>query len=174
MLAYFTTEERGLSDRLLAALADRLRARGLRLAGAVQVNVDRPGSHRCDMDLHVLTGSDVVRISQNLGRESRGCRLDPGGLERAVGLVAAALDARPDLLIVNKFGKQEAEGRGFRPLIGEALAREVPVLTAVSASNRAAFLDFCDGFAEELPPDPAALEAWVAGFAPPGRLVSAG
>lgn len=174
MLGYFTTEERGLSDRLLAALAERLRARGLRLAGAVQVNVPRPGSHRYDMDLHVLTGSDVVRISQNLGRESRGCRLDPGGLERAVGLVAAALDAGPDLMIVNKFGKQEAEGRGFRPLIGEALARDVPVLTSVGASNRVAFLDFCDGFAEELNPDLATLEAWVTGLAPAGRLAPTG
>lgn len=174
MLAYFTTGERGLSDRLLAELSEDLRARGLRLAGAVQINVERPESHRCDMDLHVLTGTDVVRISQNLGRESRGCRLDPGGLERAVGLVAAALDDGPDLLIVNKFGKQEAEGRGFRPLIGEALARDVPVLTAVSAPNRAAFVEFCEGFAEELPPDLVALTAWVDGFAPPGRRASAG
>lgn len=174
MLAFFTAEGRGASDRLLADLAGRLRGRGLRLAGAVQVNVDRPDSHRCDMDLHVLTGAEVVRISQNLGREARGCRLDAGGLERAVGLVAAALDAGADLLIVNKFGKQEAEGRGFRPLIGEALAREVPVLMAVSASNRAAFLAFSEGFAEELRPDPAVLEDWAISLAAPGLRASAG
>ena len=167
MLAYFTTTERGLSDRMLSALAAELQARGLRLAGAVQVNTDRPGSHRCDMDLHVLAGADVVRISQSLGRESRGCRLDPGGLERAVGLVGSALESGADLMIVNKFGKQEADGRGFRPLIAEAMARDIPVLTAVGTSNRAAFAAFSDGIAEELPTDMAALRSWV------GRVVTA-
>lgn len=174
MLAFFSTAERGMSDRLLAALAAQLRGRGLRVAGAVQVNVDRPDSPRCDMDLHVLTGDEVVRISQNLGRESRGCRLDPGGLERAVGLVAAALDNGPDLLIVNKFGKQEVDGRGFRPLIGEALARDIAVLTAVSAGNRAAFLDFCDGYAEELAADATALRDWAEALARPDPVVAAG
>ena len=163
MLAFFTSTERGQTDRLMAEIAERLRARGLRLAGAVQVNVERPDSPRCDMELHVLTGTDVVRISQNLGRASRGCRLDADGLERAVGLVEAALTQGPDLVIVNKFGKQEADGRGFRPLIGEALVRDIPVLTAVGPSNRAAFLAFCEEFAEELPPDADALCDWVLG-----------
>lgn len=162
MLAFFTSTERGQTDRLLANVADRLRGGGVHLAGAIQINVERPDSPRCDMELHVLDGNQCVRISQNLGRASRGCRLDADGLERAVGLVQAALAAGPDLLIVNKFGKQEADGRGFRPLIGEALAACIPVLTAVGPSNRAAFLDFCDGIAEEMPADPDALCDWYA------------
>lgn len=174
MLAYFTTTERGRADRLLVEVTERLRAAGARLAGGVQVNVERPGSHRCDMELHILTGAETIRISQNLGPGSRGCRLDPGGLERAVGLVDAALDARPDLLIVNKFGKQESDGRGFRPLIGKALANDIPVLTSVGPVNRAAFTDFCGGIAEELPADADAICAWYAALAQPHRIVPAG
>jgi hypothetical protein len=161
MLAYFTGAARGSGDRLLVEVVTRLQGQGLRLCGSVQFNSESPGAARCDMDLRLLTGADTVRISQNLGRASTGCRLDPGALERAVGLVAATLDAAPDLLVVNKFGKQEVEGRGFRPLIGEALARGIPVLTSVTAGNRAAFLAFCDGLAEELVPSVDAICGWA-------------
>lgn len=160
MLAFFSTQGRGASDRLLAELANRLRADGVRMAGAVQVNTERPGQKHCDMELHVLDGTDVLRISQNLGRGARGCRLDPDGLERTVALVEASLSRPVDLMIVNKFGKQELDGRGFRPLIGQALSQDVPVLTSVTGANRAAFLDFSDGLAEELPAELGALLDW--------------
>lgn len=160
MLGFVSPEGRGAADRLLADAAGPLRDEGVRLAGAVQVNVERATQHRCDMELHVLSGHDVIRISQYLGRAARGCRLDPDGLERAAGLVEAALERPTDLMIVNKFGKQEAEGRGFRPLIGMALAAGIPVLTAVNAANRGAFLEFSGGVAEEIPAERDAILTW--------------
>ncbi|ARE41845.1 hypothetical protein RGUI_3704 [Rhodovulum sp. P5] len=161
MLAFFSTEGRGAADALIAGVAERLRAEGVRLAGAVQRNIDRPDRARCDMVLEVLDGTGTIPISQNLGAMATACRLDPRGLERAVGLAAAAVArADVDLLIVNKFGKQEAEGRGFRPVIGEAMAAGLPVLTTVNTENRAAFLAFSEGIAEELPPDPDRILAW--------------
>ncbi|MGR3494717.1 DUF2478 domain-containing protein [Citreimonas sp.] len=160
MLGYVVSEGRGEGDRLIHAVATRLRAAGVPLAGAVQTNEDRDPTRKCDMDLHILSGHDVVRISQDLGRLSRGCRLDPDGLERAAGLVAAALADGPALLIVNKFGKQEIDGRGFRPLIGDALAEGIPVLTAVNRGNVDAFLDFAADLAEPLPGDVDAIIAW--------------
>jgi hypothetical protein len=66
-----------------------------------------------------------------------------------------------DLLIVNKFGKHEAEGRGFRDVIAEALAMEIPVLVGLNSLNRPAFEDFAEGLATQLPPEPSALMAWV-------------
>ncbi|HCK08169.1 MAG TPA: 3-dehydroquinate dehydratase, partial [Rhodobacter sp.] len=39
-------------------------------------------------------------------------------LEQAVGLVMISLaQQKSDMLIINKFGKQEVDGRGFRPAI---------------------------------------------------------
>lgn len=164
MFGYITMTQPGAADALLFDLAVRLRARGLRLAGAVQRNVDRDPARRCDMDLHVLTAGAVVRISQNLGSQARGCRLDAAGLEQAVGLVGAALgsgpDDVPDLLLVNKFGKQEVDGRGFRPLIAQALLQDIPVLTAVSSGNLAGFRAFADDMADSVPATPEAVEAW--------------
>ncbi|MBM2577882.1 DUF2478 domain-containing protein [Jannaschia sp. Os4] len=164
-LGYTTTTERGALDPLLARLADEAGRAGLRLAGVVQVNRERPGA-RCDMDVRVLPDGPQVRISQSLGPHARGCRLDPEGLERAVGAAQARLDTC-DLLIVNKFGKAEAEGCGFRPLIGEALARGVPVIVGVGAANVGALEAFADGLGERIAPDAGALLDWARRAAEP-------
>ncbi|MCU9848848.1 DUF2478 domain-containing protein [Defluviimonas sp. WL0024] len=162
MLGYVIAEGRGAADRVLAEVARQLHDEGWPLAGAVQVNSERGEMHHCDMDLHVLAADRIVRISQNLGALAKGCRLDPSGLEQAVGIVEAALDAtpRPRLLIVNKFGKQEIDGRGFRPVIGRALASGVPVLTAVNAANLPGFEAFAHEFAEPIPLDFSAILGW--------------
>jgi hypothetical protein len=62
---------------------------------------------------------------------------------------------------VNKFGKQEAQGRGFRTLIAEALSRDIPVLVGLNSLNAEAFHDFTGGVASELPAEADALFAWV-------------
>ena len=152
---------RGDTDLVLERLANALAARGMRCCGTVQINSPRADAGPCDMDVRVLPDGAVLRISQDLGSQSRGCRLDPVALETAVGLVAAALSPEVDLLIVNKFGKHEAEGRGFRNVIAEALAMDVPVLVGLNTLNRPAFETFADGLAVELLPDPAVLLAWV-------------
>jgi hypothetical protein len=155
MLGYITGFAEGQANDLLGRVAAALQAEGVRVAGVVQVNTGARGA----MDLQVL-GGDLVRISQSLGTLSRGCRLDAAGLERAVGLVEAQLTAGADVVIVNKFGKQEAAGRGFRPLIGAALGAGVPVLLSVGDEYLAAFEEFADGMGRALAP----VDADVLGF----------
>ncbi|MEO1107547.1 MAG: DUF2478 domain-containing protein [Pseudomonadota bacterium] len=159
-LAYVTTTDRGATDRLLSAVAEHLLASGAKLAGVVQTNTECTDSSRCDMDVRVLPAGDTIRISQSLGTQSRGCRLDPAALEQAVGYVTASLADAPQLLIINKFGKHEADGRGFRPVIAEALAQDIPVLVGVNGLNREKFLEFTGGEAKQLAPDLTAISAW--------------
>jgi hypothetical protein len=167
-LAYTMTEGRGALDPLLHAVARDAMALGLRVAGVVQVNVDRPGTARCDMDALVLPDGPRIRISQSLGPASRGCRLDPEGLETAVGAAEAQLALGAELLIVNKFGKQEALGRGFRPVIAAALEGGVDVLVGVNAMNHEALDAFTGGMAERVAPEHAALMRWIDQRVPAG------
>lgn len=160
-LAYTMAPGRGDTDLVLERLAAELAARGIRCCGTVQINSARADAGPCDMDVRVLPDGAILRISQDLGSQARGCRLDPAALETAVGLVASGLSSGADLLIVNKFGKHEAEGRGFRDVIAEAVAMDVPVLVGLNALNRPAFETFAEGLAIELPPEPTALMAWV-------------
>jgi Protein of unknown function (DUF2478) len=160
-LGYITSPERGETDLRLARLATALLAQGVAVAGAVQVNSDCPGDAGCDMDLQVIPEGPMIRISQRLGSGSKGCRLDPGALETAVAEVAGRM-AGAKVLILNKFGKHEGEGRGFRHLIGQALSDGVPVLVGVNAKNMAAFEAFAGGLAEPLDGPDEVLMAWVA------------
>jgi nucleoside-triphosphatase THEP1 len=160
-LGYIIATTPGMADRTLASVAERLEARGIVLAGTVQTNTQPKRGGRCDMDVRVLGGGPVIRISQSLGPAAKGCRLDPAALERSVSEVAARLDDTVDLVLVNKFGKHEAEGRGFRPLIAEILDRGFPVLIAVNALNLSAFLDFVAGLGEELSGDSAEIDRWL-------------
>ncbi|MEM6914412.1 MAG: DUF2478 domain-containing protein, partial [Pseudomonadota bacterium] len=100
-------------------------------------------------------------ISQDLGRGATGCRLDPAGLEAAAARVEADLVARrPDIVILNKFGKQEVDGRGFRPVIARAIEMEVPVLTGVGSFGFNAFQTFAGEFGQELPISEEAMLSW--------------
>ncbi|MFC2969374.1 DUF2478 domain-containing protein [Acidimangrovimonas pyrenivorans] len=152
---------RGDTDLLLARFAEHATGRGLRVCGTVQINSERVPAHACDMDIKVLPDGPVLRISQALGAGSRGCRLDPAALEQAVAGVERALQGGADLLIVNKFGKMEAEGRGLRGVIAEAVARSIPVLVGVNGLNADALEDFAAGMRQPLAPDIAALSAWL-------------
>lgn len=151
---------RGATDRLLSAVAEQLTPH-LRLAGVVQRNTDRPDCVGCDMDVRVLPAGQVLRISQALGPGAAGCRLDAAALEQAVALVEVSLARGADLLILNKFGKHEAAGRGFRPVIATALEAGIPVLIGVSAINRAAFCAFTGGLAAPVEPQLAPVMAWA-------------
>lgn len=163
MFGYVTTgRERGDADRLLAGVAARLAGLGWPLAGAVQVNSGDCRGEACDMDLRLLDSGETIRISQTLGRLSDGCRLDPAGLEDAVGRVSASLRrATPRLLIINKFGRQEAEGRGFRPVIADALMQGIPVLTGVGHDHADAFAAFAEGLATAVPATPEGIFDWL-------------
>ncbi|WP_193178634.1 DUF2478 domain-containing protein [Oricola nitratireducens] len=170
MLGYVTSDERGAVDRLLTEAARVLSEQGWPLAGVVQENFEDASGGPCDMVLHVLATDRAIRISQNLGAMAQGCRLDPVGLEQAAGLVEGVLNGadgvRPRLLIINKFGKQEIEGRGFRPLIGRALSEDIPVLTAVNALNMRSFQDFAAGMGRPIEPSLGEILDWAKATSP--------
>jgi nucleoside-triphosphatase THEP1 len=160
-IAYTMAPGRGNTDLLLSRLAGTLASQGYTTCGTVQINTDR-ASGPCDMDVRVLPDGPVLRISQDLGLASKGCRLDPAALETAVGLAEARLDSTVDLLIINKFGKHEADGRGFRTIIATALDLEIPVLVGINALNLAAFKEFAGSEAVRLEPSEAPILEWLA------------
>ena len=172
-IAHVTAPGRGETNRLLARAAQVLAGEGLRLAGTVQTDTEVPRSPLCDMDVLVLPDGPRLRISTSLGPGATGCRLDPAGLEDSVALTLANVEQGPDLVIINKFGKQEAAGRGFRDAIGAAMVADIPVLVGVNEANRPALDGFCEGAAERLDPTLGAILAWARRAAADTRQSSA-
>jgi nucleoside-triphosphatase THEP1 len=141
----------GAIDALMRAVADHLFGQGYSLAGFVQRNEPCPGRARCDMILEELSSGERFGISENRGVHARGCMLDVDELLKAVAAATRGLEAGVDLVMVNKFGKTESEGGGFRPLIAEALEREVPLLIAVPYRNLDAWRLFAEAYTTDHP-----------------------
>ena len=68
---------------------------------------------------------------------------------------------RRSLLIVNKFGKIEADGGGMRGAIAQAVELGIPVLVGVPARNLDRWRAFAGPLAVELPAEPAAITGWL-------------
>ncbi len=131
------------------AVAERARSARLRLGGVIE----KPAApaargRRCDMNLLELATGRTIRISEERGALARGCRLDLDGLARTCALVLSSL-AQVDLILLNKFGKSEAEGGGFRCIISDALALEIPVVIGVPRRNLAAWREYAGELAVE-------------------------
>ena len=159
-IAYTMTEGKGALDLLLADFAETLATRGVRTCGIIQINTDCESGYRCDMDVQVLPAGTRIRISQRLGRDSQGCRLDPSALEHAVADVSRQMEQGFDIFILNKFGKQEADGRGFRDLIAKALEQGAAVIAGTNGLNTQRFEEFTGGLATRVDPTPEALLDW--------------
>lgn len=161
MLAAIVYEPGFPIDALVLAIAQSLRSQGARLGGVAQENA---ASAPCAaMMLIDLTTGERFSISQNLGAEARGCRLDPRGLADVASRIDAAAGGDFDLLILNKFGKAEAEGGGLRSALARAVAAGIPVLSSVREPYLEAWSRFHGGLAAELPPRLEAVVAWCRG-----------
>jgi hypothetical protein len=88
------------------------------------------------------------------------------GLQAASSAISQSLaQGRAQLLVINKFGKVEAEGGGLRGVIGEAVERGIPVLIAVPSRNLPEWRAFAGEFAAEFNRNDPGLAEWLAAWA---------
>ena len=149
------------ADRIISDLGYKIRDAGIAVAGIVQHNKFIRDRTRCDMEVEELASGIVLQISEDRGKEARGCRMDRGALLEAAGLLSASLESEPDILIINKFGKLEAEGRGLRETLSDAVQLGVPIVVGVPYRNIEQWRAFAGGLAEECPIGSSRLHEWL-------------
>ncbi|MBH5328467.1 DUF2478 domain-containing protein [Eikenella sp. S3360] len=150
------------ADAAAAALwqaAAGLRRQGFRIGGLLNP-LDGQGRHLNSRLVSLADGAEFP-IFQNLGSGSSGCKLDGGKLAEAGAAVREAVQARADLVFINKFGHAEIENRGLLAEYLAAAAAGIPVLTTVHTKYLPEWRDFCGGEGAELPADSAAVIAWA-------------
>lgn len=118
-------------DAIFCDAAEALRARGIAIAGTIQRNTAKAGNACANMMLQDLVSFAVFDISVPAVLKAQSCSLDPAALEDVAGHVAATLGPGIELVIVNRFGKQEVAGGGLRSVIEQAVSGGIPVLTAL-------------------------------------------
>ncbi len=149
---------------LLQCVVDRLQSNKLSVQGHLQKEIMLPDRCKCDTYLENLMNGDQIKISQDLGNGARGCKLDNSMLLKLSDIAMRDLDLIPDLLIVNRFGRSEAEGGGFRDVIGKAISMGIPVLTAVKEEHYPDWKLFSDELGCELPSDCDNVLDWYGGI----------
>jgi nucleoside-triphosphatase THEP1 len=143
-------------DAVLRDFASELSARGFRAVGMVQAGQCADSS----LSAVLIHNGETLLLAQDFDPSAKGCRLDIGRLESAGARVATAMAAGADLLIVNRFGKRERDGKGLSYLIERALKSDIPVVIAVSGQSFAEWIKFAGGMSVKLACDRDALDAW--------------
>lgn len=144
----------------MAEAAGILLREGFVLGGIIQSNPHLPGRRRCDMQVTDLLTGQSVAISQDRGNAAHGCRLDEDAFAHVGTWIEQALSIGVALLVINKFGRQEALGKGLRQVIAAALLTGVPVVLGVSRRNLPVLYDFVGGPIDVLEPNPALIADW--------------
>lgn len=147
-------------DTLLAAFGYDLLGSGALIGGIVQNNSKNEDGKLREMAVVDLMTGQRITISQMLGSGSGACKLDSAGLAEASRAVLQAVDSDVELIIVNKFSKQEASGRGLRDEIAAAIQSGKPLLTAVPESCCEAWRQFTGDYGTLLFCDRAVIDAW--------------
>jgi Protein of unknown function (DUF2478) len=170
-------------DRLISGFAADLRRSGGRPVGVVQLGRSCRAEHP-RLGVVMLPDGEVVRLapqdfapqdfaSQDFASRAEtrvtGCRLDPDRLAGLATRLAAAIEAGADLVIINRFGRSEAEGKGLIELIPLALDADIPVLIAVPEQRFAAWLRFSEGMNVRLACRREALDRWWQAVTGPSR-----
>jgi hypothetical protein len=148
-------------DGLLATFASDLICEGHRIGGVVQRNARGVCGPRALMEMiDLMGGGNAIRICQPLGSGANACKLDPAGLAEAATAVSRAIAARVELVVVNKFSKQEAAGGGLRAEIAAVIAAGLPLLTAVPEKCYDAWTKFTGAFGTTLVCERRIAEDW--------------
>jgi hypothetical protein len=145
-------------DEILRDFAADLKADGVRAVGLVQT-----GHHCLDtpkLSAMLVHSGEELQLFENLGTCSTGCRLDVGQLLDAGAQVATAIDQGADVVIVNRFGRQEREGKGLSYLVDRALSADIPVVIAVPSHRFADWIRFADGMSVKLRCDRESRDVW--------------
>lgn len=147
-------------DTLLADFAAALVRSGERVGGIVQRNIQDGSGCQVGMQaVDLMTGREIS-ICQPLGSGAMACKLDAAGLAEAAVAVTRAIAADVDLVVINKFSKQEAAGEGLRDELADAIAAGIPVLTAVPEKCLEAWNEFSGGIGTSLLCERDIIEGW--------------
>jgi nucleoside-triphosphatase THEP1 len=143
-------------DAILREFATELNARGFRAIGMIQAGQCADSS----LSAILLHSGETLSLAQDFDPAASGCRLDVARLQDAGTRIADALEAGADLVIINRFGKRERDGRGLAYLIERALEANTPVVIAVSSDRLAEWIKFAGDTTVKLACDRHSLDAW--------------
>jgi hypothetical protein len=155
-LAALVYQPRQYPDAVLRGFATDLNARGFRAVGMVQTGQCADSS----LSAVLLHNGEKLLLAQDFDPAASGCRLDLGRLHNAGERISEAMRQGADLVVINRFGKRERDGKGLGYLIERALDADIPVVIAVAGDRFADWIKFAGGMTVKLACQRTALDQW--------------
>lgn len=169
-IAIVANREGGDSAALLARMAAEWRARGAGVVGVLAQDNDDAEATCSAGFLRDIASGRTYSIHLDAPPADSACHIDAAGMSEAcaglLGQIAAA-----DIVILSKFGKLEAAGRGLWPAFAAAIAAGKPLLTTVSPKHVDALKEFAPS-AAWLEADGASVEHWWQAARPAGSAAA--
>jgi nucleoside-triphosphatase THEP1 len=140
----------------------RLRGQAFVVGGVLQ-EIEGRGPERCaSLSVVDIRSKKRATITLDRGSEARGCKLDARSLAGIAHCIDDAIACRVDLIVINRFGRAEAEGGGLLSCISDAVCAGIPVLTAVREPYVESWREFHGGLGMELSSRTESILVWCA------------
>src|SRR6516164_7999716 len=162
--------QRSLTDAQLQAAADAAPdfrnlpdATVIKIGGQSVIDRGRVAVYPLVDEIVAVRNAHKLLIGTGAGTRARHLYSIAAQLGLPAGVLsqlAAAIGKGADLVIINRFGKRERDGKGLAYLIERALDADVPVVIAVSSQHFAEWIKFAGGMSVKLACDRNALDAW--------------
>lgn len=153
-------------DRMaLLKFVERQKSNGVRIGGVLQQALFNPAGEITGLDaIDVYTGQriPISRPQQNPDE----CGLDVAALAETTGVIRQAIDDRLDLVVVEKFGELEQDGKGLIDEIFQTIAAGIPLLIAVPEAALPIWLERTGELGAILSFDEDSFQHWRLGLNP--------
>jgi hypothetical protein len=148
-------------DTILAEAVAKIQARDIAVGGLLQFFGERLPNGKRSMWVEDIGSGALIRLDRPRGPGAVACLLDPDALAQAACMLQRAVDSGPQLLVVSRFGNAEADGRGMRAEIADAICSGAAVLIAVKFSLLNDLEGFLGAPAHLLLPSADAIMTWT-------------
>lgn len=154
------------ADEQLQPFIQYLQEEGKVVLGVVQAPEEVSFAYRTQMGIINLNNGEFISIAQDLGKDNTSCCLDSEAVSNASHILKHAREQAPDLIVVNRFGKLEAEGEGFADEMLEIMSLGLPMLTIVATRFLEPWREFSGGLSTEIKPNLSDIKTWYAQLNP--------
>lgn len=116
----------------LAAFLQCLKDADVHVAGIIQESHVKAGDATRTIEAVDIKTGHRTAIKRPM-QSDNDCGLDASNLAETSAILRAAIEARPDLVIIEKFGDQEQIGEGLFDEIMQIISEGIPLLISVPA-----------------------------------------
>jgi len=156
-LAAIISDDHVDTDDLLANFAASLKERGWWVRGLVQANVTTANGNQYPAVVDLDSGSSFPLYQSSDSYSPLGSR---DGMADAVAVLKNIVCGGADLVLINRFSAEEAEGKGFAAEMLLLAMSGVPLLTVVPKAHLEAWQAFTGGRSVHIPPQLDLLHDW--------------